>query len=56
MDRRVYHGVALTVIDTETGSPLFKGHLLVLVSVALLKEAGGAVLHRHQWHSKWGQL
>lgn len=48
--------VALTILDAKTGSPLFKGHLLVLVGVTLLEEAGGAVLHRDQRHSKWGEL
>lgn len=48
--------VAPTILDAKTGSPLFKGHLLVLVGVTLLEEAGGAVLHRDQRHSKRGEL
>lgn len=47
---------SLTVLDTETRGPLFKGHLLVLVGVTLLEEAGCAVFHRHQRNSKGGQL
>lgn len=47
---------ALTVLDAETGSPLFEGHLFVFVCVALLEETGGAVLHGHQRDTKRGQL
>lgn len=46
----------LTVLYAKTGSPLFKGDLFVLVSVALLEKAGGAVFHRHQRDSKWSEL
>lgn len=47
---------ALTALDAETGGPLFEGHLFVFVCVALLEEAGGAVLHGHQRDTKRGQL
>lgn len=47
---------ALTVLDAETGSPLFERHLFVFVGVALLEEAGGAVLHGHQRDAQRGQL
>ena len=46
----------LTILDAKTGGPLFKGHLLVLVGITLLEEAGGTVLHWHKRDPEWGQL
>lgn len=46
----------LTVLYAKTGSPLFKGDLFVLVSVALVEKAGGAVFHRDQRDSKRSEL
>ena len=47
---------ALTALDAKAGRPLLEGDLLVLVSVTLLEEAGGAVLHGHQGDPEQGQL
>lgn len=46
----------LTIPDIKTGDPLLKWYQFVFVSIALLKEARGAVLHWHQGDPERGQL
>lgn len=48
--------IHILIPDAKTGSPLFKGHLLVLIRVAFLEKAGCAVLHWHQRDPKRCQL
>lgn len=46
----------LTLFDAEAGGPLLQGDVLVLVSVALLKETGGAMLHGNEGGAQRGEL
>ena len=46
----------LTLLDAKALGPLPEGDLLVLVSVTLLEEARGAVLHGYQGDPERGQL
>lgn len=46
----------LTLLDTEAVGPLLQGDVLVIVSVALLEETSGAVLHGDERGAQGGQL
>lgn len=46
----------LTLLDAEAAGPLIQGNVLVIVQVAGLEEAGGAVLHGDEGRTQWGQL
>lgn len=46
----------LTLLDAEAGSPLLQGDVVVAVSVALLEEAGGAMLHGNEGGAQGGEL
>ena len=46
----------LTLLDAEAAGPLIQGDVLVIVQVAGLKKAGGAVLHGDEGCTQWGQL
>lgn len=46
----------LTLLDAEAGGPLLQGDVIVAVGVALLKEAGGAVLHGNERSPQGGDL
>lgn len=47
---------ALTLLDAEAAGPLLQGDVLVVVQVAGLEEASGAVLHGDQGGTERGQL
>lgn len=46
----------LTLLNAKAAGPLLQGDVLVVVQVASLEEAGGAVLHGDEWGTEWGQL
>lgn len=46
----------LTLLDAEAGGPLLQGDVVVAVGVALLKEAGGAMLHGNEGGTQGGEL
>lgn len=46
----------LTLLDAEAAGPLLQGDVLVVVSVALLEEARGAVLHGNEGGAQGRQL
>lgn len=46
----------LTLLDAEAGGPLLQGDVFVVVRVALLEEAGGAVLHGNEGGTQGGEL
>lgn len=46
----------LTLFNSKAVGPLLKSDVFVLVSVALLKEAGGAVLHWDERSTQRGQF
>lgn len=48
--------VLLTLLESEAGGPLLQGDVLVVVRVALLEEAGGAVLHGNERGTQGGEL
>lgn len=50
------HGQKLTLFDSKAVGPLLESDVLVLVSIALLEEAGGAVLHWDERSAQRGQL
>lgn len=54
--RRRHGRWPLTQLEAEAGGPLLQGDVFVAVGVALLEEAGGAVLHGDEGGSQWGQL
>lgn len=49
-------GRTLTLLDAEAGGPLLQSDVVVAVGVALLKEAGGAVLHGDEGSPQGGEL
>lgn len=46
----------LTLLDAEAGGPLLQADVLVVVGVALLEEAGGAMLHGNEGGAQGGEL
>lgn len=46
----------LTLLNAEAAGPLLQGDVLVVVQVASLEEAGGAVLHGDEGSTERGQL
>lgn len=46
----------LTLLNAEAAGPLLQGDVLVVVQVASLEEAGGAVLHGDEGGTEGGQL
>lgn len=46
----------LTLLDAKACGPLFQSDVVVAVGVALLKEAGGAMLHGNQRSAQGGEL
>lgn len=48
--------LTLTLLDAEAGGPLLQGNVVVAVSVALLEEAGGAVLHGNEGSAQGREL
>lgn len=46
----------LTLLDAEAGGPLLQGDVVVAVGVALLEEAGGAMLHGNEGGTQGGEL
>lgn len=46
----------LTLFDSKAVGPFLKSDVLVLVSITMLKEAGGAVLHRDERGTQRGQF
>ena len=46
----------LTLLNAEAAGPLLQGDVLVIVQVASLEEAGGAVLHGDEGGTERGQL
>lgn len=46
----------LTLLDAEACSPLLQGNVVVAVSVALIKEAGGAMLHGDEGSTQGREL
>ena len=47
---------ALTLFETKALGPLLQSDVFVAVSIAMLEEAGGAVLHGNQRSTKGGEL
>lgn len=45
-----------TLLDAEAGGPLLQGDVVVAVSVALLEEAGGAMLHGNEGSAQGREL
>lgn len=46
----------LTLLDAEACGPLLQGDVIVAVGVALLEEAGGAMLHGNERSAQGGEL
>lgn len=46
----------LTLLEAEACSPLLQGDVIVAVSIALLEEAGGAMLHGNEGSTQGGEL
>ena len=46
----------LTLLDAEAGGPLLQGDVFVVVGVALLEEASGAMLHGNERSAQGGEL
>lgn len=45
-----------TLLDAKAGGPLLQGDVVVAVSVALLEEAGGAMLHGNEGSTQGREL
>lgn len=48
--------VVLTLFQAEALGPFLQGDVFVVVSITLIKEAGGAMLHGDQRSTQRGQL
>lgn len=48
--------LTLTLLDAEAGSPLLQGDVVVAVGVALIEEAGGAMLHGNEGGAQGREL
>lgn len=46
----------LTLLDAEARGPLLQSDVIVAVSVALLEETGGAMLHGNEGSAQGGEL
>lgn len=46
----------LTLFDSKAVGPFLESDVLVIVSITLIKEAGGAVLHRDKRGTQRGQF
>lgn len=46
----------LTLLEAEACGPLLQGDIIVAVSVALLEEASGAMLHGNEGSTQGGEL
>lgn len=46
----------LTLFDAEAGGPLLQGDVFIIVGVAGLEEAGGAMLHGDEGGTQGGEL
>lgn len=46
----------LTLLNAKAAGPLLQGDVLVVVQIASLEKAGGAVLHGDEGGTKGGQL
>lgn len=48
--------MTLTLLDAEAGGPLLQGDVVVAVGVALIEEAGGAMLHGNEGGAQGREL
>lgn len=48
--------LTLTLLDAEAGGPLLQGDVVVAVGVALIEEAGGAMLHGNEGGAQGREL
>lgn len=54
--RLLFWWLTRTLLDAKAGGPFLQGNVVVAVSVALLEEAGGAMLHGNERSAQGGEL
>lgn len=48
--------LTLTLLDAKAGGPLLQGDVVIAVGIALLEEAGGAMLHGNEGGAQGREL